>query len=129
MAAPQLTAAARGDFPAAQALQADVPRTRPYATAVRSRGAALQAQIAAAQQTTTNRLTHAQAWLLGALVGLCVVVAAFAVDALFGVTVKLLRPFKALGHAVDAVAHGDYEHPHPGDGPRRAHGSGPQHGD
>jgi len=108
VAAPQLTAAARGDFPAAQALQADVPRTRPYATAVRSRGAALQAQIAAAQQMTANQLSHAQAWLLGALVGLCVVIAAFTVDALFGVIVKLLRPFKALGHAVDAVAHGDY---------------------
>ncbi|MGO9781632.1 MAG: ATP-binding protein [Streptosporangiaceae bacterium] len=108
VAAPQLTAAARGDFPAAQALQADVPRTRPYATAVRSHGAALQAQIAAAQQTATNRLSHTQAWLLGALVGLCVVIAAFAVDALFGVTVKLLRPFRTLHHAVDAVAHGDY---------------------
>jgi PAS domain S-box-containing protein len=109
VAAPQLTAAAGGGFSAAQALQADVPLVRPYVLAVRSRGAALQARIAATQRTTTNRLTHAQAWLLGALVGLCVVVAGFAVDALVGVSVKLLKPFDALRQAVDAVAHGDYE--------------------
>ncbi len=109
VAAPQLTAAAHGDFRAAQALQADVQLVRPYVLAIRSRGAALQDQIAAAQRTATNRLTHAQAWLLGALVGLCVVVVAFAVDALVGVSFKLLKPFGALRQAVDAVAHGDYE--------------------
>ena len=108
VAAPQLTAAARGDFPAAQAMQADVAQVRPYVLAVRSGGAALQARIAAVQQTATERLTHAQAWLLGALVGVCVVVAAFTVDALIGVTVKLLRPFRALRQAVDAVAHGQH---------------------
>ena len=108
VAAPQLTAAARGDFPAAQAMQSDVAQVRPYVLAVRSRGAALQARIAAVQQTTTDRLIHAQAWLLGALVGVCVVVAAFTVDALIGVTVKLLRPFRALRQAVDAVAHGQH---------------------
>ena len=108
VAAPQLTAAADGGFSAAQALQADVQLVRPYVLAVRSRGAALQAQIAATQRTTTNRLSHAQAWLLGALVGLCVVVAAFVVDALVGVSFKLLKPFDALRQAVDAVAHGDY---------------------
>ena len=109
VAAPQLTAAADGGFSAAQALQADVQLVRPYVLAARLRGAALQDQIAAAQQTTTNRLTHAQAWLLGALLGLCVVVAVFVVDALVGVSVKLLKPFDALRRAVDAVAHGDYE--------------------
>ena len=108
MAAPQLAAAARGDFTAAQAMQADVAHVRPYVLAVRSREAALQARIAAAQQMTTDRLIHAQAWLLGALVGLCVVVAAFAADALIGVTIKLLRPFRALRQAVDAVAHGQH---------------------
>ena len=108
VAVPQLTAAARGDFPAAQALQADIAQVRPYVLAVRSRGAALQARIAAVQQATAKRLLHAQAWLLGALVGLCVVVAAFTVDALIGVTVKLLRPFRALRQAVDAVAHGQH---------------------
>ena len=108
VAAPQLTAAARGDFPAAQALQADITQVRPYVLAVRSRGAALQVQIAAVQQTNTDRLLHAQAWLLRALVGVCLVVAAFTVDALIGVTVKLLRPFRALRQAVDAVAHGQH---------------------
>jgi len=109
VAAPQLAAAARGDFSAAQGLQANVQNVRSYTLPIRGRGATLQTRIAAAQQTATDRLTHAQAWLLGALVGLCVVVAAFVVDALAGVTFMLLRPFRLLRIAVDAVAHGDYD--------------------
>jgi hypothetical protein len=65
VATPQLTAAARGDFTAAQAMQADVAHVRPYVRAIRSRGAALQTRITAAQQMTTGRLIDAQAWLLG----------------------------------------------------------------
>ena len=106
VATPQLTAAARGDFTAAQAMQADVAQVRPYVLAIRSRGAALQTRITAAQQMTTGRLIDAQAWLLGALAGLCVVVAAFTAGALVEMTIHLLRPFRALRQAVDAVAHG-----------------------
>ena len=106
VATPQLAAAARGDVTAAQAMQADVAHVRPYVLAIRAHEAALQTRIAAAQQMTTDHLIHAHAWLLGALAGLCVVVAAFAAAALIGVTTQLLRPFRALRQAVDAVAHG-----------------------
>ena len=106
VATPQLAAAARGDVTAAQAMQADVAHVRPYVLAIRAHEAALQTRIAAAQQMTTDLLIHAHAWLLGALAGLCVVVAAFAAAALIGVTTQLLRPFRALRQAVDAVAHG-----------------------
>ncbi len=108
VAVAQLAAAARGDVTTAQAMQADVAHVRPYVLAIRAREAALQTRIAAAQQMTTDHLIHAHAWLLGALAGLCVVVAAFAAAALIGMTTQLLRPFRALRQAVDAVAHGQH---------------------
>jgi hypothetical protein len=49
VAAPQLVAAGRGDFARARALQADTAVTRPYTLAVRTRMAALQAQITSMQ--------------------------------------------------------------------------------
>ena len=52
VAAAQLASAARGDFGRARALQANIPFTRPYTLAVRTRIADLQAQITRAQGTS-----------------------------------------------------------------------------
>jgi PAS domain S-box-containing protein len=117
VADPELAAMGRGDFAAAQALQADVAHNQPYAQAVRSAGAALQAQIADRQQTVTNRLDRAQATLLAALIVICVLLAAIAADRVIAVWFGLLRPLRALRRAADAVAAGDYDTRIPETGP------------
>jgi PAS domain S-box-containing protein len=117
VASPQLTATGRGDFAAAQALQANITLVRPYVLAIRSAGAALQAQITNAQQAATDQLDGAQGTLLAALVGLCVVVAALVADCIAAVWLGLLRPFRALRRATDAVTAGDYDNRIPAVGP------------
>ncbi len=109
IADPQLAALGRGDVGDAQALQANAALVRPYTLAMRSAGAALQAQITDAQRTATDQLNNAQGTLLAALIGLCVVVAALVTDCLAAVWLGLLRPFRALRRATDAVAAGDYD--------------------
>jgi signal transduction histidine kinase len=91
VAAPQLAAAARGDFTAAAAMQADSARIRPYVLTLRSAGYALQARIADAQRAAVGQLARAQDTLLGALVAMCAVVAASA-----GANVILLWRGRAL---------------------------------
>ncbi len=76
VAAAQLDAAARGDFIRARALQADLSTVRPAVLAVRSRMAAVQAQITDAQRAVTDRLVRAQNVLVVALVVMCGLVAA-----------------------------------------------------
>ena len=98
----------RADATHAQALQADTARVRPYVLAIRSAGAALQAQIAAEQQSVASSLTQSQGTLLAALIAMCIVVAAFAVDGTATAWFSLLRPFRALRAAMDSVAAGDY---------------------
>lgn|GEM_PF-1647452 len=117
VAGPQLTAAGRGDFAAAQALQANVAQTRPRVLALRSAGAALQAQITAGQQQVTSRLGHAQGTLLAALVVICLLLAAIAADHVIAVWFGLLRPARALLRAAAAVAAGDYDTRIPAAGP------------
>ena len=108
VAGPQLAAAARGDFARAQALQADVPRVRPYSLAVRNQMAELQAQITSSQARVTARLAGAQRFLLAALVAVCVVVAVITAGGVLGVRRWLLAPFTALRQAADSVAAGNY---------------------
>jgi PAS domain S-box-containing protein len=117
IADPQLAAMTRADAILARALQANTARARPYVLAIRSAGAALQAQIAAVQQSVTSRLTQAQGTLLAALIAMCVVVAAIAVDGTATAWFSLLRPFRALRAAMDSVAAGDYGTQIPAVGP------------
>ncbi len=105
----QLAAMARGDFASAQALQANTALLRPYVLDIRSAGAALQDQITAAQQAATDQLNRDQGTLLAALIGMCVVVAVLVANGLAAVWFGLLRPFRALRRATDAVAAGDYD--------------------
>jgi PAS domain S-box-containing protein len=109
VADPQLAAMGRGDFAAAQALQANIAHTRPYAQAVRSAGAAMQAQITDLQQVVTNKLGRGQRTLLAALIVICLLLAAIAADRVIAVWFGLIRPLRALRGAVDAVAAGDYD--------------------
>jgi PAS domain S-box-containing protein len=109
VADPQLAAMGRGDFAAAQALQANIAHTRPYAQAVRSAGAAMQAQITDLQQVVTNKLGRGQRTLLAALIVICLLLAAIAADRVVAVWFGLIRPLRALRGAVDAVAAGDYD--------------------
>ena len=109
VADPQLAAMGRGDFAAAQALQANIAHTRPYAQAVRSAGAAMQAQITDLQQVVTNKLSRGQRTLLAALIVICLLLAAIAADRVVAVWFGLIRPLRALRGAVDAVAAGDYD--------------------
>jgi PAS domain S-box-containing protein len=109
VAGPQLAAAGRGNFAAAQALQADIAHTRPYTQAIRSAGAALQAQITDAQQAAANKLDRGQQTLLATLILVCVLLAAIAADRVIAVWIGLIRPLRALRRAVDAVAAGDYD--------------------
>jgi PAS domain S-box-containing protein len=118
VAAPQLAAAARGDFARAQALQADIPVTRPYTLAVRNRMADLQAMITTEQAAVTGRLANSQGVLISALVGMCVLVAAITVGAVLVVRRWLLRPFTALRRAAEDVAAGNYDNPIPAQGPQ-----------
>jgi len=108
VADPQLAAMAQGNFAAAQALQANIAHTRPYALGVRSAEAAMQAQITDALQAVTNKLGRGQRTLLAALLVICLVLAAIAADRVIAVWVGLLRPLRALRRAVEAVAAGDY---------------------
>jgi hypothetical protein len=117
VAAPQLAATGQGNFAAAQALQADVAQTRPYVLAVRSAGAALQAQITAAQQVVANKLGRGQHTLLAALIVVCFLLAAIAADRVIAVWFGLLRPLRALRRAAAAVAAGDYDTRIPVTGP------------
>jgi PAS domain S-box-containing protein len=116
VAAPQLNAAASGDFGRAQALQADIPLVRPYVVAVRSRMALLQAQITAMQGRITSRISK-QHILLAALIAVCVVVAVIVAGGVIAVRRWLLRPFLALRQATDAVAAGHYDTTVPAVGP------------
>jgi PAS domain S-box-containing protein len=109
VADPQLAAMGTGDFAAAQALQADIAHTRPYAQGVRSAQAAMQAQITGLQQAVTNKLARDQGTLLAALIAICLVLAAIAADRVIAVWFGLIRPLRALRGAVDAVAAGDYD--------------------
>ncbi len=117
VAAPQLTAAAGGDFPRAQALQADTSAVRPFVLAVRTRMATLQAQITAMQAQVTSRLISRQNVLLGALIAVCVVVALIVAGGVAVVRRWLLRPFLVLRRATDAVAAGHYDIAVPAVGP------------
>jgi PAS domain S-box-containing protein len=117
VAAPQLAAVARGDFARAQALQANIPVTRPYALAVRNRMADLQAMITRQQATVTGRLVNSQGVLISALVAMCVLVAGITAGAVLVVRRWLLRPFTALRRAAEQVAAGHYDNPIPAQGP------------
>ena len=117
VAAPQLAAMARGDVARARAMEADVPRVRPFVLAVRAQGARVQSLITAEQQRATNRLARSQSVLLGALIGMCVVAAAMVADAGAVLWFLLLRPFLELRRAVDAVAGGEYGTTIPAVGP------------
>jgi PAS domain S-box-containing protein len=108
VAGPQLAAAAHGHFGRAQALQADIPRVRPYVQAIRNQMAELQAQITSSQARVTARLAGAQRFLLAALVTVCVVVAVITAGGVLGVRRWLLAPFTALRQAADSVAAGNY---------------------
>ena len=108
---------ARGDAADAQALQAESGRVRPYVLAIRSAGSALQEEITDAQQDVTDRLDGRQSTLLGALIVMCVVVAAMVADAVAAVWLGLLRPFRALRRAMASVTAGDYETRIPAAGP------------
>jgi PAS domain S-box-containing protein len=118
IAAPQLAAMARGDAARARVLQADIPVTRPFTVAVRNRVAALQASITTQQAMVTNRLLDSQGVLISALVGMCVLVAAFTAGAVLVVRRWLLRPFLALRRAAEDVAAGNYHNPIPAQGPQ-----------
>jgi PAS domain S-box-containing protein len=117
VADPQLAAMGTGDFAAAQALQADIAHTRPYAQGVRSAGAAMQAQITGLQQAVTDKLGRGQRMLLAALVVICLLLAAIAADRVIAVWFGLIRPLGALRRATDAVAAGDYDTRIPETGP------------
>jgi PAS domain S-box-containing protein len=117
IAAPQLTAMSRSDAAAAQALQADTGRVRPYVLAIRSAGAVLQARITDQQRTATDRLNNFQGTLLAALIAMCVVVAALVADCVAAVWLGLLRPFRALRRAMASVTAGDYDIRIPAVGP------------
>ena len=92
-------------------------RADPYVLAIRSAGAALQAQIAARSSRSPAALNEAQGTLLAALIAMCVVVAALAVDGMAAVWFSLLRPFRALRLAMDSVTAGDYDTRIPAVGP------------
>ena len=117
VAGPQLAAVARGDAATAQAMQAETARIRPYVLAIGSAGSGLQAKIAAAQLTAIDRFNQAQGPLLAALIAVCVVVVAIVADGLTAVWLGLLRPFRTLRLAMDAVAAGDYDTRIPAVGP------------
>jgi PAS domain S-box-containing protein len=108
VAGPQLAAVNRGDVAAARARQNDIAITRPYLVAIRSAASALQAGITSEQQTVTGRLADAQNLLLGALIGMCVVVVLIVGAAVTVAWFGLLRPFRALRAATDTIASGDY---------------------
>jgi PAS domain S-box-containing protein len=117
VANPQAAALRLGDAAAAQALQADTAHVSPYVFAVRTRGAALQTQIAREQQAVTASLTQAHDTLLGALIAMIVVAAAITAEVIIGVWRGMLRPFGQLQRAVAMVADGRYTEHIPTVGP------------
>ena len=117
VAGPQLTAAGRGDFRSARAMQAAIPFTRPYVFAVRAPMTQLQAQITSLQTRVTTRLVSAQGRVLFALVAMCLVVALIAVGGVLAVRRWLLAPFAALRTAAESVAAGHYDTRVPAVGP------------
>jgi len=117
VARPQLTAALTSSLRHAQALQADIPRVRPYVLAVRSRLARVQAKITAEQRAVTAQLTSSQGLLIGALLVMCLLVAVISVGGMLTVRRWLIRPLTALRGAADAVASGTYHTPIPVGGP------------
>jgi signal transduction histidine kinase len=114
---PQLAAAARGDFARARLLADDIPLNRPYTLAVRTRVAALQAQITSAQASVVTKLAAAQRRFLIALIVVCAVVAVVAAGGVAAVRRWLLRPFTALRQAAGSVADGHYDTRIPAVGP------------
>src|SRR5260370_22863467 len=125
MGGAQLAAMGRGDGGRARVLQADIPVTRPYSLAVRSRMVDLQAQITQTQREVTTRLIGAQRGLLAALAGVCVVVAVIAVGGAVVVPRWLLAPFTALPRAPHPAAAGDVGTRGPAAGPPPAPDPGP----
>jgi len=117
VARPQLSAAARGNFARARAMQLDIPHIRPYVLAVRSRVAALQAQITSQQQLVTDRLTGWQSVLVTALLLMCGLVVVVAAGGVAAVRHWLLSPFNAFRGAVETVAAGSHDSPIPVSGP------------
>jgi PAS domain S-box-containing protein len=117
VAGPQLAATGRGDFAAAQALQADTAHSDSYELALSSATAGMQDQITDTQQIVTNQLGRTQGTLLAALIVICLLLAAIAADRVFAVWFGLLRPLGALRKAADAVAAGDYDTRIPAAGP------------
>jgi PAS domain S-box-containing protein len=117
IAAPQLSAMARGDLARARALQGNIPFTRPFTVAVRDEMAELQATITSQQATVTSRLLASQGVLISALVTMCVLVAGITAGAVVVVRRWLLRPLTALRRATEDVAAGNYDNPIPAPGP------------
>jgi signal transduction histidine kinase len=117
VAGPQLAATGRGDLTGALVLQNDLPRNRPYVLAVRTRVAALQAQITSTQASVAARLAVAQGRFLTALILVCAVVAVVAAGGVAAVRHWLLRPFKVLRQPAESVAAGHYDTPIPVVGP------------
>jgi CHASE3 domain sensor protein len=109
VADPQLRAMRYGFFSTAQALQNDTGQVRPYVLAIRSAGAALQAQITDAQRAATDKLNSAQGTLLATLIGLCVAFPGAAAG-------------RRRGHRRGL------RQPHPGGRPAGAGQPGPRHG-
>jgi len=117
VAAPQLAAAADGNFAGARALQANILFIRPFTLAVRTPVMALQAQITSRQTRVTAHLAGAQGRVLNALLAVCVVVALIAVGGVVAVRRWLLAPFAALRAAAESIAAGSYDTPVPTVGP------------
>ena len=117
VAAPQLAAAARGDFARARAMQANVTGTRPYVLAVSSHIADLQAQITGQQQAVTDRVVRLVNILIAALIAMCVLVGVIAAGGVIAVRRWLLTPVSALRSAAEDVAAGRYDTHIPAVGP------------
>ena len=116
VAAPELAAIRGGNLARAQVLQASGV-SRPYVLGLRARVAALQAQITTEQAVATDRLRSAQRWLLDALIGTIVLVAAIVTAGTVAVRRWLLAPFDVLRQATDTVAAGDHDTHIPAVGP------------
>jgi PAS domain S-box-containing protein len=108
VAQPQLAEVSRGDVKAARAAENDVAVVRPYLVAVRTAGAELQSGITHQQQIVTGRLGDAQNLLLGALIGMSALVLLMVAATVTAAWLGLLRPFRALRTATEAIAAGDY---------------------
>lgn len=108
VAVPEVRAVHRGDFPDAQAIQADLPLTVPAVLAVRTAGLALQSEVTGEQRAVTSSLSRLYDTQLAALIVMIMVIASIAVFVIVDVRRSLLGPFRALNAAVAAVADGRY---------------------